>query len=127
MPLAVAEVIPGLAFLNLSEHEHLCFVASPRDEFDNAVLLSVTTDRTHSDHTCEVAVGEHPFVVRPSVIAYFAACIKSAAEICIRVQQGKLKEAIAPALLRRAQEGAIRSRQTPREVKRMLRNAYRDL
>jgi len=125
--MRVEDVVPGLAFLNLSEHEHLCFVATPHNEDDDVVVLSVTADREHSDHTCEVAVGEHDFIKHASVIAYYAAVIKTASEICLRVQQGKLKDPISAQLLRRAQRGAVRSLQTPNRVKRMVHDAYPDL
>ena len=125
--MRVEDVVPGLAFLNLSEHEHLCFVATPRDENDEVVLLSVTTDRPHSDHTCELAAGAHSFITHASVIAYHAAVSKTASEVCARVKQGKIKEPISESLLRRALLGAVRSLQTPRGIKRMIRHAYHDL
>lgn len=118
------ELSPGFAFLDVaSSVPHLYFVASSPDDSSEIVLLSLTTDRPHADHTCEIAVGEHPFVTRPTVVAYYKARCVTIDWLKDQLEKGFAirREPLSPELLGRVQQGAIRSLQTPIGIKAKMR------
>lgn len=53
------------------ETEHLWVLnTKPDPATHEAIMVSVTTQRPHSDTTTILHVGDHPFVRKPSVIHY---------------------------------------------------------
>ncbi len=85
------------------------------------VAFNLTSRDWDSDQTCVIRVGEHPYVVRDSVIAYRFGELLTPHHIA-RLQLLAPKEhgPVSPQLLLRIQEGAIKSDQTPAYLKKIM-------
>lgn len=105
---------PGNTFLD----RHLwVIVATPGT---NALAFNLTTYRPgpYCDTACIVQPGEHPFVTRASVVEYR----KAAFGPQTAWERGCYpREPMAPALLRRIQEGALKSRFCDEAHQRIIR------
>jgi hypothetical protein len=51
--------------------EHLwVLITRPDPGTRNAIMVNITTQRSHSDTTTTLNIGDHPFIKRPSVVFY---------------------------------------------------------
>ena len=105
---------------------HLHMVISDGEQCsDRVVLINLTSWKPRiSDETCVLDVGDHPFIKQKTVVFYREARIAKAgdleeAEQCDLIYRDDVLDA---SLLRRIQEGAMQSDQTPRCVKEFLRD-----
>jgi len=100
---------------------HLLIICSGPLPDGSVVAFNLTSRDWDSDQTCVVKVGEHPYVVRDSVIAYRYGELLTPRHIA-RLQLLAPKEygPISPQLLLRIQEGAIKSDQTPGYLKKIM-------
>ena len=101
--------------------EHLWVVLSAVEESTGQVLaVNLTTRRHNSDPTTVIRPGEHPFITRETVAAYFDARWMSAVALDAAVNQraGKKLDPCSPELLRRIQDGLLASKFTPKDVQR---------
>jgi hypothetical protein len=96
-----------------------------------AICVNVTTQRSHSDTTCVLNAGDHPFVKHPSVVYY-----QDAREIDLALVDRAIASGIknfvctahAPcsaALLERIRKGLIDSKQTPKGIKALCRKLWK--
>jgi len=111
--------------------EHLWIIVSEIDAHTGkAICVNVTTLRRHSDITCVLKRGDHPFVVHDSVINY-----SDARELPINlVEQAfgaktqrfvcELHEPCTAELLARIQQGLIDSRFTPKGIKMQCKRLW---
>ncbi len=102
---------------------HLWVVISdPLLDENHVLVVNFTTYRPRKDGTCRIQAGEHPFVKEETCVQYLA---------CQQMKLGLLEEwldtgVIAPntpvssGLLRRIQQGAYDSDQTPGYAKNIL-------
>jgi len=103
----------GAAFLVPSgpaEFLHLHVVASaPRPAPDFRLLVPISSKKQGRFHdpACEIAAGEHPFIVKDSFVLYKEIQKRSASKIMACLQNGEfvLKEPIRDALLERILAG----------------------
>jgi hypothetical protein len=103
----------GTAFLVPSgpaEHLHLHVVASaPRPSPDFRLLIPISSKKhgRFHDPACEIAAGEHPFIVKDSFVLYKEIQKRSASKILLCIQNGEfvLKDPIGDALLSRILAG----------------------
>lgn len=95
-----------------------------------AVCENVTTLRSHSDTTCVLKVGDHPFIPHDSVLNY-----SDAREMPIDLVEKALKcgttsfvcephEPCRPDVLARIQQGLLDSKQTPKMIKELCRRPW---
>ena len=82
-------------------------------------MVSVTTQRPHSDTTTILHVGEHPFVQKPSVIFYADARMVDTRLLDAAVQRGAYHAhaAFQAAVIRKIQAGLLASAFTPKKIK----------
>ena len=111
--------------------EHLWIVVSEIDATtQKAVCVNVTTLRSHSDTTCVLNVGDHPFVNRPSVIFYQdarevdLALVERALTLGIKNFVCTPHEPCSAVLLKRIRKGLIDSKQTPKGIKSLCKKLW---
>lgn len=97
---------------------HLHVVISDPDEHGSIVLVSVTTERAKSDAMTRFEAGIHPFVTKPSVIAYAYSKKMSCEQLRKMIEEGDAipKVDACEAMVTRAQAGMQETRRAPREV-----------
>lgn len=111
----------GDTFLTGDEEDqdlHLWIIITPPSEGE-VVTVSVTTRRKRSETLVVLKPGDHPFIVRESVIAYSYSRIRTVEDIEIALLNGtaKQREPVSEALLKRVQSGLIDSEFTPNGVR----------
>jgi len=100
--------------------EHLwVLITRPNPQTHTAIMVNVTTQRPHSDVTVILQAGEHPFVQKPSVIFYADARIVDARLLEQSVASGafRVHAPFQSGVLKKVQDGVIKSPFTPRKVK----------
>jgi hypothetical protein len=115
-----------------NQTEHLWIVVAEIDAVTGkAICVSVTTRRPHSDPTCVLDVGDHPFVSHPSVIFYQdtrqmdLVLVESALTSGIRNFVCTRHASCSDALLERIRKGLIESKQTPKGIKELCRKLWK--
>lgn len=104
--------------------EHLWIVVAEIDAANGkAICVNVTTEQYDSDKTCRLNKGDHSFVTHPSVIYY-----KDARELDLKLVETAITSGIkkfvckahdpcSPEMLKRVQEGLVKSKDTPKGIK----------
>jgi len=84
-----------------------------------AVIVNLTTQRTHSDPTVILQPGDHPFVQHATVAFFADARIVDGRLLAKGVEACTFRKHVdcSPALLQRIQEGLFSSPHTPNKVK----------
>ena len=114
---------PGDTFLIpdwMGTHLHFILSALP----DGSVVLAhLTKRRAHTDDTCVIQAGEHPFVKSETAVRYDQAYICPAANLASleRIIIRKF-EPLNDELLARIRRGALSSPQTPDKIKKLIRD-----
>jgi hypothetical protein len=106
--------------------EHLwALVTAPDPQTGEAIMVNLTTQRPHSDTTTVLRPGEHPFVVRPTVVFYADARLVpvSLLEDGLRRGIARNHEPLSAEILRRIQAGLQASPFTPEKIKRTFLEA----
>lgn len=105
------------------EKLHLRIVVTPPASDGCIAVVSVTTRRRHSETLVVLQPGDHPFIRHESVVSYRYSelCWVDAIEAAIAGGSARKREAIAPELLRRIQEGLLDSDFTPNGVRQFVR------
>lgn len=87
------------------------------------VSLSSLKGGPTDDSTCLIAVGEHPFVVKPSFVFYRGVRVGAESEMDTAFRRGLLviEPDLAPGVLQRVQRGLLTSRFVPEAAKQLLR------
>lgn len=114
----------GSTFLFPGTHQnpdnlHLCIVVTPpiAQEGDTLLFVPVITMRDDfADVTCILDVGDHPFIVRTSVVDYRRIFQRSVMQLERMLEMGDLhlRGQVSTAVLARVQEGVMVSDHTPR-------------
>jgi len=102
------------------ETEHLwVLITKPDPATHEALMVTLTTQRPHSDTTTILNVDEHPFVQKPSVIFYADARIVDTRLLDAAVQRGacRMHAPFQPPVITRIQAGIATSPLTPRRIK----------
>lgn len=91
----------------------VCVIAPTKK--GNALVVPVITFHAHSDPTCRLEVGDHPFVRHLSCIAYDLAKCLSLVGVEREIEMKTIisKEPTSEPLLTKIQVGLIRSEETP--------------
>ena len=99
--------------------DHLWVVCTSQDENGRVAILNMTTWRRGCDENCVIVPGDHSWVKHPTVIAYERgkmldkkqqAAIYGMPSVCPR------KASVSAELLKRVQDGALKSDLTPQEI-----------
>lgn len=118
------EFPPGFAFLNvLLEPPHIWVVLTPPDEDGEVVLVMLSSLRSRADTTCVIDSKDYSELTRETVIVYRLAEIQTVDWIKNKVDNGfaKPKVSMPAETLRKIQQGALESKQTPRRIKSRVR------
>jgi len=110
------------------EKSHLWVLVTAVDpQSGEVIIVNFTTQRPHSDKTVIIQQGEHRFVDRPTVVFYSDARFTSLASLEAAVNQGiaNQHDPLNPALLKRVQEGLLKSPLTPAKIKTAFGEAQR--
>ena len=102
---------------------HLWVVVSQPTADGSVVLVNFTTQRTGSDTNCVIQAGEHPFVFKPTVIAYEKAQVFDPAKQDQIAKLCEMRLPVSAPLLRRIQDGALVSDLTPQKVQAIIRGS----
>jgi hypothetical protein len=101
-------------------------VIKDRGNIKQYVLVNFSSIKPEDNHdtTCEVSVGEHPNITRPSYIVYHKAEIKREDDVLKGLKQGTYKKSSVcpPALLAKITIGALQSKLIGREIKKLLQD-----
>jgi hypothetical protein len=97
---------------------HLCIVITP-PSYGEAVIVSITTERTRSEKLVRLKKEDHPFLERASVISYSYSRVTTVEEIETAIKNGTAMPRVdaSEKLVKRAQDGLIESDRTPNWVK----------
>lgn len=103
---------PGTGGIADPSKLHLMVCLQVKD--DNVILVPIISKHSYSDGTCSLAVGDHPFVQRPSCADYsrIKKCSKTALESQIAAGTYKCFDDVSLALYVRLLEGVIASDET---------------
>ena len=109
--------IPGFTFLSRRPSyptKHLHIVISPVIN-GKALVVNVTSKKFDSDDTCVLTVGDHDFICHDSIISYADAIDAdiSLMEKAISCNTFEPHTPISDALLKKIQEGALKSDSFP--------------
>lgn len=134
-PVTVDVLYPGTAFYwkkSASERSHLFFILTEPDELDQilvvvAVHVTGKTDRgLGADPTVILDVGDHPFITKPSVIAYKKADFFAVEKLLRYINEEKSLEVdeLDDFLFRRIQKGLLESEQTPIRIQKYCESRF---
>jgi hypothetical protein len=102
-------------------HRHLWIVAAGPTPAEDFAIFNVTTVKDGCDRSCLLDVGDHPAITHASQVTYLRGKTLSAA---VTQQYGHLvawQPALAPAVLKRVQDGALASPYTPQYLQKIVR------
>ncbi len=108
------------------ETEHLwVLITRPDPANREAIMVTVTTQRPHSDTTTVLNRGEHPFIQRPSVVLYADARTVDSRLLDQALASGSFRAhaAFSGPVLRRIQAGLQTSPFTPKKIKESFSRA----
>lgn len=124
MPLKCGDTVQML--LGHPTIPHLwILVTEPDPQTKLAVIVSVTTLRGHSDTTLVLHKGDHPFIIRPSIVSYTDAREYRVDKIEQRIADGWPKcDPCSTDLLRQIQDGLLASPYTALRIKAVCRERW---
>ena len=106
-----------------STHLHIALtdlLSVPGYPSESLLLVTISSVRggPSDDLTCELSVGEHPFITRPSYAAYRRARVRDAAYLRRRAERGLIdpQAPIAAGILDRICAGLEKSPRTPGDM-----------
>jgi hypothetical protein len=104
------------------EDYHLNVVLTPPNEGE-LITVSITTLRRLSERLVTLQPGDHPFITRPSAVAYSFARIRRVVDIeaALEADNAKAREPATGALLAKIQAGLLESEHTPHGIKQLYR------
>ena len=103
------------------DDDHLYVVVSGLSA-PEVVILSITTQRRFSDTSCLLQPSDHPFISRPSCIAYLFAELIAVSELESKLQHGDLtlRETCDSKMLEKIWDGAEKTRQMQGWIREVL-------
>ena len=104
--------------------DHLWVVISDPllDAAQPVVIVSLTSYRDDKDQTCILQPGEHPFIVKPTLVYYEDAREIPNAHLEGLANEGKLvrQDNVTPQLLGKIRKGAAESKRIPLGCRKIL-------
>lgn len=99
--------------------EHLMFVLTdPDPDTNQVVIVTLVSEKSHTDKTVRLVPGDHPFVRWASNVDYGLATFKPANAIVTAIGNGRavLQQDMSDDLLKRVRAGLLASSRTPNVV-----------
>lgn len=108
---------------NYDGKPHLHVVITEPDEDGQIVLVSVTTRRAKSDTMVCLNIGDHEFIIQPSVITYAYSKVLTVSKLADMVVKGDAtpKEKATAQLVTRAQNGMLETDRAPYDAQRLFK------
>jgi hypothetical protein len=101
---------------------HLWIICSEPQADGSVVAFNLTSKDWDSDLACVIQLGEHSYVRHESVVAYEHGELFTPQHIeRLKKLAPKEYESVSQKLLRRIQEGAIVSNDTPSQLKKIIK------
>lgn len=104
---------------------HLFVVLTDVDQLTGRVVIApIVTERTHTDKTVRLNVGDHTFIRHASNVDFGAARYANATTLAEQIKLGEasIAESIDARLLRRMQQGLLESAHTINEIAAYVRS-----
>jgi len=116
----------GDAYLRLTSDsgDHLWFVCTQPNGAGEIVVFNLTTRQSWAkDLTCILKPGEHPFVVRESIVYYQRGLLLPVSKVQAGIARGtcKTRPPGSPALMQKIREGALQSAFTAKKLQAAIR------
>ena len=108
------------------QKEHLWVVLTEPDEFSKSVCVNISSYRdTYGDKTTILQPGEHPFIVRKSVVRYADAAEMDMKALDMALNSNlhivcEQREPCIPELLDKIVQGLLESRHTRKDILLLL-------
>jgi hypothetical protein len=111
--------IPGTGPQQEEEKGHLFIVLTDACAEGDHLLVPVCSEHKRSDRTCLLGVGDHPFIKKPSYVAYALAKRYSGSSLIQRVTEGDVtyRRLLDEKVFARVCAGLMESRLTPMAMK----------
>jgi hypothetical protein len=112
-----------LAPKSSAEKEHLWVIITDPDAEGKAVGVNITSLRSYSETTLVLDKGDHRFITHPSVVNYGLAQILDIRAVHTAIEKKpkyfvcKSHDPCSPELLKKVQDGMLRSKQAPKDIK----------
>ena len=116
---------------NDNKTEHLWIVITTPDENGKAVCVNISSLRAaFCDKTVIITPGEHPFIVKDSVVRYADAGVLDLKEVHKALEANNynivcvLKAPCSPILLRKIQDGLLKSQHASKDIQDKCRKSW---
>ena len=98
-------------------------ITEPDPATGEVIIVNLTTQRPHSDTTVILQAGDHPFIKHPTAVNFIDAriVILSLLEQAIATGTGAVHQIVEASVLKRIQDGLLRSSFTPNKIKAFFR------
>lgn len=117
MPLRLGDsfFVSGTGGYNNPAGAHLMVCVALNKSNDSAIIVPIVSQHDRSDTSCELRVGDHPFITHDSCVDYGFATIISLSETNAKIYAGtlKLKAPISNSVIKKFQIGLVTSDETP--------------
>jgi hypothetical protein len=113
----------GDTFILTSLDHHLRIIVSdPQIDPDQIVIVNMTECDKDGDCSCQISIGDHPFVTKRSVISYRDGSIVTLKKLHEISKKGLIKhgQPVSDKLLDRIRQGAFSSDFLPENCRRIL-------
>lgn len=108
---------------------HLFVIVSDKCPLNTHMLVSISRikEGVYHDPSCVIEPGEHPFITERSFVAYHMARTLPSANLtkCVDGWVYRQKEDISPDLLKRIQDGILKSPEIPRGMRRYFQDSLK--
>lgn len=114
----------GTCFLLDADQSHLrVLISSPDADCENIVIVNITSWDESKDQSCILNKGDHPWIVKKSIVYYQKAFLGKLAELKAAKNSGllKIKDNMEHGVLLRIWEGANNTQMLPRGCKKILK------
>ena len=90
------------------------------------IVFNMTTYKPNCDESCVIEPGEHRYITRKSIIAYQYGRLLGPTATDALEKQGVYKQhdPISVELLLKIRQGAVASKQTPENLKKVLKTLF---
>lgn len=98
-----------------STDKHLYIIIAIREFTEDALFVNITTDNGNHERCCTLQRGDHPFIRHNSTVNYGDAKTSDVSKIEAAINSGLFTpdKPVSPSLLKKIQEGALRSQAFP--------------
>jgi hypothetical protein len=114
MPLRLGDSFLMKKPPSIIDHQWV-LVTDPQPQTGTAIVVNVTSKQSYSDQTTVLVVGDHPFIIRPSIVYYVDAREMDVAKVELAIKMGAATSHLpyTQTILAKIQAGILSSPETP--------------